>query len=163
MASPSSSTHSDLLQVPDYYDWTMTDLDYSRFAPLVYHSSTSILAEPSIASADPPRYTYPIQYPIASIASNFAVSSASPSNCCDLCRFNQNATHQSSIENDRAAMPPGGPATGSLGPRHNVACTNLLGSASSIPKPPQVKDSSDSYIKGKRAYVRNQGRQQKQE
>ncbi|KAJ5506407.1 Zinc finger C2H2 [Penicillium expansum] len=163
MASPSCNAHCDHSQVPDGYDWAVTNFNYTQFVPLAYQSSTSILAEPSIASVDPLPYTYPIQYPAASVASSFAVPSASPSAGCDLYRFNQNAIHQSPIENDRAAMAPGGPATGSLGPRHDVACTNLPGPASSIPEAPRVKASGDSYAKGKGAYVRNQGRQQKQE
>lgn len=163
MASPSCNTHCDHSQVADGYDWTMTNLNYSQFVPLVHQSSTSMLAEPSIASVNPIPCTYHIQYPTASVASSFVAPSTSPSAGCDLYRFNQNAIHQSPIANDRAAMAPGGPVTGSLGPRHDVACTNLPGPASSIPKAPRAKASGDSYAKGKIAYVRKQGRQQKQE
>ncbi|KAJ6128698.1 hypothetical protein N7471_009915 [Penicillium samsonianum] len=158
MASPSSNTHFDPLEVPDGYDWTIRDFSYSQFAPLVIQS-TSILAEPSIAPADPLPYTYPIQYTIASVGPSFAVSSASPSTCSDLCCFNKNAIRQSLIENDCAAT---GPATGYLGARHDTGCTNLPASTSSVQMTSQVKTGSDSYVKGKRASGRNQGRQQRQ-
>lgn len=160
MASPSCNIHFDHLQIPDASGWTMRDFNCSQFAPLAYQSSTSILVEPSITSADPLLYTHHIQYPIAPIASSYAISSASPSTCSDLCCINQNAIRQSLIDNDCAAT---GPATGYLGPSHGTGCTNLPASASSVQGASQVKAISDSYTKGKRAYGRNQGRQQKQE
>ncbi|KAF4763099.1 hypothetical protein N7455_009934 [Penicillium solitum] len=149
MASPSCDTYCDPLHVPDGYDWTLTDFNYSQFTPLAYQSSTSTLAQPSRVSTDPLRYTYPVQYPVSSVAPSFAVSSGSPSTC--------------SVENDCAATAPGDQAIGYLGPRHDIACTNFPASASSVPRASQVKATSDSYTKGKRASGRTQGRQRKLE
>ncbi|KAJ5383618.1 hypothetical protein N7517_001529 [Penicillium concentricum] len=159
MASP-GNIRFDHLQVPDGYDWTIEDLNYSQFVPLAYQLSTPILAEPSMASAGPLRYTHPIQYPIASVAPGFPVSTSLHSTCSDLCRFKQNVIHQSPINNDCAAMAP---APGYLDPNHGVACTTLPVSTWSPQKGSQVKATSDSYTKGKRAYGRSRGRQQKQE
>ncbi|CAI7650709.1 unnamed protein product [Penicillium palitans] len=149
MASPSCDTNCDPSHVPDSYDWTLTDFNYPQFTPLAYQSSTSTLAQPSRASADSVRYTYPVQYHIASVAPSFAASSGSPSTC--------------SVENDCAATAPGHLATGYLGPRHNMTCTNFPASASSVPRTSQLKATSDSYIKGKRPSGRTQGRRRKQE
>lgn len=163
MASPSCDTYCDPLHVPDGYDWTLTDFNYSQFTPLAYQSSTSTLAQPSRVSTDPLRYTYPVQYPVSSVAPSFAVSSGSPSTCSGMCRLNQTAIHQPPVENDCAATAPGDQAIGYLGPRHDIACTNFPASASSVPRASQVKATSDSYTKGKRASGRTQGRQRKLE
>ncbi|KAJ5939978.1 Zinc finger C2H2 [Penicillium verrucosum] len=163
MASPSCNTHCDPLLVPDGYDYTWVDFNYSQFTPPVYQSTTSTLAQPSRVSADPLPYTYPVQHPVASVVPSFAVSSGSPSTCCGICRLNQNAIHQPPIENDRAATALGDPATGYLGPRHDIACANFPASASPVPRAPQVKSTSGSYTKGKRPSGRTQGRQRKQE
>lgn len=162
MASPSCNNH-DPLHVPDSYDWTLTDFNYSQFTPPTYQSFNSTLAQPSRVSADPLRYTYPVQYPIASVAPSLAVSSDSPSTCSGMCRFNQNAIHQPPVENDCAVTAPGDQATGYLGPRHDIACTDIPASASSVPKAAQVKATSNSYTKAKRHSGRTQGRQRKQE
>lgn len=163
MASPSCDTNCDPSHVPDSYDWTLTDFNYPQFTPLAYQSSTSTLAQPSRASADSVRYTYPVQYHIASVAPSFAASSGSPSTCSGMCRFDQNAIHQPPVENDCAATAPGHLATGYLGPRHNMTCTNFPASASSVPRTSQLKATSDSYTKGKRPSGRTQGRRRKQE
>lgn len=163
MASPSCNTHCDPLLVPDCYDYTWIDFNYSQFTPPVYQSTTSTPAEPSRVSADPVRYTYPIQYPVAPVAPSFAVSSDSPSTCSGICRLDQNAIHQPLVENDCAVTAPGDSATGYLDPRHNIACANFPASASSVLRTSQVKSTSDSYTKGKRPSGRTQGRQQKQE
>jgi hypothetical protein len=160
MASPSCNTHFDHLQMPDGYDWTIQDFNYSQFDHLVYQPSTSILAEPSIASADPLLCTDAIQYPFPSFALSSAKSSASPSTCSDLSRFNHNAIHHSPIDKDYAATAP---ATGYFGPRHDIACNNLPPHSLSVQRASQLKNTSNSYAKGKRASGRNQGRQQKQE
>jgi hypothetical protein len=160
MALPSCNTHFDHLQMPDGYGWAIPDINYSQFDPLADQLSTSILAEPSIASADPLLCTDAIQYPFPSFALSSATSSASPSTCSDLYRFNQNVILQSPIDKDYAATAP---ATGYLDPRHDNACNNLPPHALSVQRSSQVKDTSNSYAKGKRASGRNQGRQQKQE
>lgn len=160
MASPSCNTHGDPLQVPDGHDWAMRDFDYSQFAPLAYQSSTSTLAQPSRVSGDPLQYTYSIRSPIAFAAPSFAISSASAETCSDLCCFNQNAIQQALMDNDRAITAS---ALGYVGPRHDIACTNSPASASSVPRVPQVKASSESDTKGKRPSGRTQRRQQKQE
>jgi hypothetical protein len=163
MASPSCNTHCDPSHVPDGYDWTLTDFNYSQFTPLAYQSSTPTLAQLSRVYADPLRYTYPVQYPVASVAPSFTVSSGSPWTCSGMRSFNQNAIHQPSVENDCAATAPGDQATGHVGPRHDIACTNFSASASSAPRTSQAKATSDSYTKGKRPSGRTQGRQRKQE
>lgn len=163
MASPSCNTHLDPLQVPDGHDWAMRDFDYSQFAPLTYQSSTSTLAQPSRVSVDPLRYTHPIRSPIAFNAPSFAISSASAGTCSDLCCFNQNAIQQALMDNDYAITASGDRATGYVGPRYDIACTNFPASPSSVPRASQVKTTSDSYTKGKRPSGRTQGRQRKQE
>lgn len=163
MASSSCNTHCDPLHVPDGYDWTLTDFNYSQFTPLVYQSSTSTLVQPSGVSTDPLRYTYPVQYPVASVAPSFAVSAGSPSTCSGMCRFNQKAIQQPPVENDCAATAPGDLAIGYLGPRYDIAGTNFPASASPVPRSSQVKSTRDSYTKGKRSSARTQGRQRKLE
>ncbi|KAJ5189512.1 hypothetical protein N7491_005841 [Penicillium cf. griseofulvum] len=153
MASP-SFTHFDHLQVPGDYERTMTDFDYSQFAPLTYQSSTSILAEPYLVSANPHLYTNPIE----SVAFGFPAS-ASPSTCSDRSPFNQNAMHQSPTNDDCAAMAP----AGHVDPRHDIACATSPASTTSVQVASQVRATSDDYTKGKRPSGRNRGRQQRQE
>lgn len=160
MGSPSCNTYLDPLQVLDGHDWTMRDFDYSQLASLAYQSSTSTPAQPSRVSADPLRYTHPIRSPIAFAAPSFAISSASAGTCSDLCCFNQNAIQQALMDNERAITAS---ASGYVGPRHDIACTNFPASASSVPMIPHGKATSDSDTKGKRPSGRTQGRRQKQE
>ncbi|KGO72469.1 Zinc finger, C2H2 [Penicillium italicum] len=162
MASPPCDAHFDYSQEPDGHDLTPRDFKYFQSTPLACQSSASILADPSIACADPLRYTYHIQYPTPSVAPSFAVSSASTSTCSDLCHFNHRFGYQSLIENNGAATAPEGRATGHLGPRHDMACTNVPASTSFAQRTSLVKASSNSHANGKRASGRNQGRQQKQ-
>lgn len=117
-------------------------------------SSTSILMEPiiatAVAKADPLRSTHIKQYPIASVAPSFAVSSTLTSTCSDLCHFYQKAMHQTPVDNYYAATASG---LGYVGPRHNTACTDLTASTSSAQKKSEGKSTSDSYTKGKSPLV----------
>ncbi|KAJ5959395.1 uncharacterized protein N7479_006545 [Penicillium vulpinum] len=137
----------------------MMDFNYPEFSPLA-HPSISILPEPSFESADPLPCTYPIHCPTSAVVPGFAIPSASKSICLDLCCFNQNAVHQSLVDNGCADTSP---VAGYLSPSHDIASTNSPASTPSVQKASRVKSTSHGHAKGKTASGRNQRQQKKQE